>query len=50
MKPRIIPTFPEVAREAIIVLGGAILAAAIVGSFPRVRDWIKAQWQDAPRP
>jgi hypothetical protein len=46
----IIPTFPEVAREAVIVLGGAILAAAVVGMFPPVRDWIKAQWQDAPRP
>lgn len=45
-----IPSFPEVAREAIIVVGGAILAAAVVGSFPRLRDWIKAQWQDAPRP
>jgi hypothetical protein len=46
----IIPTFPEVAREAIIVVGGALLAAAVVGAFPAVRDWIKGQWQDAPRP
>lgn len=45
-----IPSFPEVAREAIIVVGGAILAAAVVGALPSLRDWIKAQWQDAPRP
>lgn len=50
MKTSFIPSFPEVAREAVIVLGGAILAAAVVGMFPAVRDWIKAQWQDAPRP
>jgi hypothetical protein len=46
----IIPTFPEIAREAVIVVGGAILAAAVIGSFPALRDWIKGQWQDAPRP
>lgn len=44
-----LPTVPEVAREALIVLGGAIIAAAIVGQLPALRDWIKAQWQDTPR-
>lgn len=44
-----LPTVPEVAREALIVLGGAIIAAAIVGKLPALRDWIKAQWADTPR-
>lgn len=47
---RILPTVPEVAREALIVVGGALVAAALVGLFPALRAWIKAQWDDAPRP
>jgi hypothetical protein len=35
----------QIAREAVIVLGGALLAALIVGQFPRLREWIKDQWQ-----
>ena len=38
------PTAPEVAREAIIVIAGALLAAAVIGYLPGLRDWIKAQW------
>lgn len=45
----IIPSLPEVGREAIIVLGGALLAALVVGQFPQLRDWIKRQWLDTPR-
>ena len=45
----IIPTLPEVGREALIVLGGALIAALIVGQIPGLRDWIKAQWLDTPR-
>lgn len=41
----IIPSVPEVAREAVIVVGGAILAAFIVGQFPALKQWIKDQWQ-----
>lgn len=44
-----IPTGSEITREVLIVLGGAIIAAAIVGNFPTLRAWIKAQWDDAPR-
>lgn len=43
------PTPTEIGREAIIVLGGALLAALIVGQLPGVREWIKAQWGGAPR-
>lgn len=46
---KIIPTVPEVTREALVVLGGALLAAAIIGQLPAVRSWIKRQWGDAPR-
>lgn len=45
----IIPSVPEIGREALIVVGGAIIAALIVGQIPALRDWIKAQWSDAPR-
>lgn len=46
---KILPTAPEVAREALIVVGGAILAALIVGQMPAVKAWIKRQWADTPR-
>lgn len=41
---KLLPTAPQVMREALIVLGGAIIAAAIVGQFPALRDWIKSKW------
>ena len=40
-----IPAPKEIIREAVIVLGGAVLAALIIGQFPQVKAWIKAQWQ-----
>jgi hypothetical protein len=42
---KIIPTIPEIGREAVIVIAGAILAAAIMSQFPAVKAWIKNQWQ-----
>lgn len=44
----IVPTMPEIAREAIIVLGGAVLAAAVIALFPDLKAWMKAQWADTP--
>jgi hypothetical protein len=44
------PAPAELGREALIVIGGAILAALIVGQFPALRTWIKDQWLDTPRP
>lgn len=44
-----LPTPVELGREALIVLGGALIAALIVGQLPALRDWIKAQWGDTPR-
>lgn len=40
MKTAIIPTLPEFGREAIIVMGGAILAALILSQFPQIRNFI----------
>jgi hypothetical protein len=48
--PAIIPKPAEIGREALIVLGGALLAALIIGQLPGVRAWIKAQWADTPGP
>lgn len=42
---KFIPTIPEVAREALIVLGGALIAAFVVGQFPAVKAWMKDQWR-----
>jgi Flp pilus assembly pilin Flp len=39
------PSAPEVAREALIVVAGAVIAAAVVGAFPRLKAWLKEQWQ-----
>jgi len=44
----ILPTAPSVLREALIVIGGAIIAAAVMGQVPALRDWIKAQWAGTP--
>lgn len=41
---KILPTVPEIGREALIVIAGALLAAAIMSQFPQVKAWIKAQW------
>jgi hypothetical protein len=31
-------------RETAVVLGGALLAALIVGQWPAAREWIARQW------
>ena len=50
MKTAFLPSVPEVTREALIVLAGAMVAAFVVGQLPGMRDWIKAQWSDTLRP
>jgi hypothetical protein len=44
-----LPKAPDLIREALIVVGGAIIAAAIVGQIPPLREWIKKQWDGAPK-
>ena len=36
----IIPTGPHVAREALIVLGGMLLAAFILSRFPKLQKFV----------
>lgn len=45
MKPAWMPSTAEVAREAVIVIAGAALAALVVGYFPEFKRWIKDQWK-----
>lgn len=40
----IIPAPEAIGREAIIVVGGAILGAVIISMLPGVGAWIRAQW------
>lgn len=47
--PAFIPKPVEIGREAVIVLGGAIIAALVIGQLPGLRDWIKSQWADTPK-
>lgn len=47
---KFVPTAPEVGREALIVIGGAILAAVAISYVPGLRAWIQKQWGDTPRP
>lgn len=39
---KVIPTAPELAREAIIIIGGAIIAALVLSKLPALRAWINA--------
>lgn len=41
--PSIIPSGSAIVREAIIVIAGAMLAAAVLQAVPGLRDWIKRQ-------
>ena len=48
--PGFIPGPVALAREALIVMGGAIIAAAVIGQVPALRDWIMRQWAGTPNP
>jgi hypothetical protein len=48
MLKAIIPSPAEIGREALIVILGALVAAAVIGQLPALRDWMKAQWGGAP--
>lgn len=51
MKTKIIPTGSEVAREAVIVVAGAFLAALVIGLMPESwKQWMKDQWSGVPKP
>ena len=42
MKTSIIPTTPEFRREALVVIGGAILAAVVLSQIPALRAYIQS--------
>lgn len=44
---QMIPSVNEIGRETIIVLGGALVAALIIGNLPTVRDWMRKQWDNS---
>jgi hypothetical protein len=48
MKKSIVPSAAELAREALIVLGGTLLAALVVGQLPALKAWLQAQWKTEP--
>lgn len=41
MKNAIIPTTPEFLREALIVIGGAIIAALVLSKLPALKAFIQ---------
>ena len=41
----IIPRPGAVAREALLVVAGAVVAAVLIGAMPGLRDWIKGKWE-----
>lgn len=47
--PPLIPKPAEIGREALIVLLGAVIAAAVIGQLPGLRTWIKRQWDGTPQ-
>lgn len=48
-RPNWVPTWDAIGKEALIVIGGAIAAAFIIGNMPTVKAWIAKQWGDTPR-
>jgi hypothetical protein len=46
----ILPSGKDIAREVVVVLAGAVIAAFIVGRLPRLRAWMREQWDGAQPP
>lgn len=42
--PAIIPTPAQIGREALIVMGGALLAALLMSQWPAGKAFIKKAW------
>ena len=40
-----LPSLPDITREALAVIAGAVLAAFVMAQFPSVKGWIKKQWE-----
>lgn len=46
---KIIPKPGELVHQALLVIGGAVLAAVLIAQFPQLRTWIESQWGKAPK-
>lgn len=42
----LLPSLPEIGREVVILITGAIVAAWIMHQWPAGRAYIKAAWKD----
>lgn len=42
--PVFVPTPAAIAREALIVLGGALVAAFVMSQLPAVKAYVKKAW------
>ena len=40
-----LPTGNALMHQAMLAVGGAVLAAVIIGAVPGLRDWIARQWK-----
>lgn len=43
-RPAFLPTLPEIGRETLILICGALLAAVIMKQWPAGRDFIRSAW------
>ena len=41
----LLPAPKAIAREALLVVAGAVVAAVLIGAMPGLRDWIKGKWE-----
>jgi hypothetical protein len=39
---QIVPTIPEVLREALIVVGGVLIASWVLSNFPALKSYVTA--------
>ncbi len=46
---RWLPSAPQVTREAIAVVVGAVIAAVVFQQFPALREWVAARLPTAKR-
>lgn len=49
MADRWLPSAPEISREALAVLAGAVLPAVIFSQLPALRQWVAERLPTAPR-
>lgn len=43
---KVLPTAPELLREGLVLIGGAIIAAVILSQLPSLRRWINTNTRE----